>query len=238
MDELELRPGGPPQAAPPTIAQLKTELRYERRRARDRRFTAAVLAVLAALAVLAVLAGFVWLPVLRIHGRAMEPTLAEGDLVVTLRGKDPKPGSLVYFYIGNELLVRRCIAGPGQWVDIDQDGNVYVDNILLEEPYLTEKALDSCDIELPCRVPEGCFFRSASSRSAPCARARCGQRSTAARVCLPCPRACSGNCWTTQRPAASKTARSSSAAAAAPSRATALRWSCSRAQAGCRAGRT
>lgn len=134
MDELELRPGGPPQAAPPTIAQLKTELRYERRRARDRRFAAAVLAMLAALAVLAVLAGFVWLPVLRIHGRAMEPTLAEGDLVVTLRGKDPKPGSLVYFYIGNELLVRRCIAGPGQWVDIDQDGNVYVDNILLEEP--------------------------------------------------------------------------------------------------------
>ena len=164
MDELELRPGGPPQAAPPTIAQLKTELRYERRRARDRRFTAAVLAVLAALAVLAVLAGFVWLPVLRIHGRAMEPTLAEGDLVVTLRGKDPKPGSLVYFYIGNELLVRRCIAGPGQWVDIDQDGNVYVDNILLEEPYLTEKALDSRDIELPCRVPEGCFFCLADAR--------------------------------------------------------------------------
>ena len=112
MDELELRPGGPPQAVPPTIAQLKTELRYERRRARDRRFAASVLAVLAALAALAVLAGFVWLPVLRIHGRAMEPTLAEGDLVVTLRGKDPKPGSLVYFYIGNELLVRRCIAGP------------------------------------------------------------------------------------------------------------------------------
>ena len=43
MDELELRPGGPPQAAPPTIAQLKTELRYERRRARDRRFAAAVM---------------------------------------------------------------------------------------------------------------------------------------------------------------------------------------------------
>ena len=49
--------------------------------------------------------------------------------------------------------MRRCIAGPGQWVDIDQDGNVYVDNILLEEPYLTEKALDSCDIELPWPCP-------------------------------------------------------------------------------------
>ena len=114
MDELELRPGGPPQAAPPTIAQLKTELRYERRRARDRRFTAAVLAVLAALAVLAVLAGFVWLPVLRIHGRAMEPTLAEDDLVVTLRGKRPQTGQpgLLLYRQRTVVPALHCRAGP------------------------------------------------------------------------------------------------------------------------------
>ena len=58
-----------------------------------------------------------------------------------------KVRDLVAFYMGNKILVKRCIAGPGQWVDIDADGNVYVDGKLLDEPYLTEKALGDSDIE-------------------------------------------------------------------------------------------
>ena len=76
-----------------------------------------------------------------------------------------EPGDLVAFYLGNKILVKRCIAGPGQWVDIDESGNVSVDGRLLEEPYLTEKALGECDIALPYQVPDNRYFCVGDHRS-------------------------------------------------------------------------
>ena len=95
----------------------------------------------------------------------MAPTLDEGDIVISVKGSDFAPGDLVAFYMGNKILVKRCIAGPGQWVDIDADGNVYVDGELLDEPYLTEKALGDCDIELPYQVPVNRYFCMGDHRS-------------------------------------------------------------------------
>ena len=69
------------------------------------------------------------------------------------------------FYLGNKLLVKRYIAGPGQWVNMDEDGNVYVDGELLDEPYLTEKALGDCNIEFPCQVPDNRIFCLGDHRS-------------------------------------------------------------------------
>ena len=75
-----------------------------------------------------------------------------------IQGADFQQGDLVAFYLGNKILVKRCIAGPGQWVDIDADGNVYVDSKQLDEPYLTEKALGDCGLELPYQVPDNRYF--------------------------------------------------------------------------------
>lgn len=88
----------------------------------------------------------------------MPPTLDEGEIVVSIKGADFKSGDLVAFYLENKLLIKRCIAGPGEWVDIDEEGNVFVDDILLDEPYITEKALGDCNMELPYQVPENRFF--------------------------------------------------------------------------------
>ena len=95
----------------------------------------------------------------------MAPTLNEGDIVISVKGADFESGDLVAFYMGNRILVKRCIASPGQWVDIDADGNVYVDGKLLDEPYLTEKALGDCDIELPYQVPDNQYFCMGDHRS-------------------------------------------------------------------------
>ena len=95
----------------------------------------------------------------------MEPTLTEGDIVVSVKGTDFEQGDLTCFYLGNKILVKRYIAGPGQWVDMDEDGNVYVDGKLLEEPYLTEKALGDCNISLPYQVPENRVFVLGDHRS-------------------------------------------------------------------------
>ena len=116
-------------------------------------------------AAVAVLVATIWMPVLQIYGASMAPTLDEGDIVISVKGSDFAPGDLVAFYMGNKILVKRCIAGPGQWVDIDADGNVYVDGELLDEPYLTEKALGDCDIELPYQVPDNRYFCMGDHRS-------------------------------------------------------------------------
>ena len=84
---------------------------------------------------------------------------------LSVKGSDCELGDLVAFYMGNKILVKRCIAGPGQWVDIDVEGNVYVDGELLDEPYLTEKALGDCDIALPYQVPDNRYFCMGDHRS-------------------------------------------------------------------------
>lgn len=142
----------------PTLAQLEGEVKRLRYRSRYRSVLRSTFYTLVVVAAIAVLVATIWLPVLQIYGSSMTPTLSEGDIVISLKDSEFEPGELVAFYLGNKILVKRCIAGPGQWVDIDEDGNVYVDGELLEEPYLTEKALGDCTIELPYQVPESRYF--------------------------------------------------------------------------------
>ena len=149
----------------PSLEQLKTELhrvRYKRRYHQVLRSTIYTLTVVAAVAVLVAV---LFLPVLQIYGSSMTPTLNEGDIVVAVKSDELKPGDLISFYLGNKLLVKRYIAGPGQWVDIDVNGNVYIDGALLDEPYLTEKAFGDCDIDLPYQVPESRVFCMGDHRS-------------------------------------------------------------------------
>ena len=149
----------------PAIEQVRAErerLRYRRRYRQTLRSTVNVLIVVAALAVLV---ATVLTPVLQIYGSSMTPTLSEGDIVISLKGADFQQGDLIAFYLGNKILVKRCIAGPGQWVDIDPDGTVYVDGKQLDEPYVTEKSFGDCNIELPYQVPDGRYFVMGDHRS-------------------------------------------------------------------------
>ena len=149
----------------PSLEQLTAELervQYKRRYKRVLRSTVFTLVVVAAAAVLV---ATIWLPVLQIYGASMTPTLEEGDVVISIKGTDFAPGDLVAFYMGNKILVKRCIAGPGQWVNLDAEGNVFVDGKLLDEPYLTEKALGECDLEFPYQVTENRYFCMGDHRS-------------------------------------------------------------------------
>ena len=149
----------------PSLEQLTAELERENYKRRYNRVLRSTIYTLIVVAAVAVLVATIWMPVLQIYGASMTPTLNEGDIVVSVKGSDFAPGDLVAFYLGNKILVKRCIAGPGQWVDIDADGNVYVDGELLDEPYLTEKALGDCDIELPYQVPDNRYFCMGDHRS-------------------------------------------------------------------------
>lgn len=149
----------------PSVEQLEAELKRVKYRSRYRAVLRSTLYMLIVVAAVAVLVATIWMPVLQIYGGSMTPTLSEGDIVVSIKGSDFEPGDLVAFYLGNKILVKRCIAGPGQWVDIDEDGNVSVDGKLLEEPYLTEKSLGGSNIELPYQVPDNRYFCMGDHRS-------------------------------------------------------------------------
>jgi len=142
----------------PTTDQIRTELervRYRRTFANTLRSTIFILIVVSASAVLIAV---LLLPVLRIYGHSMNDTLDEGDVVVSLKGSSFKTGDIIAFYYNNKLLVKRVIGQPGDWVDIDEAGNVYVNQVMLEEPYLDSKAFGETNIELPYQVPESRIF--------------------------------------------------------------------------------
>lgn len=149
----------------PTTDQLEAELKRVKYRRRYRTVLRSTVYTLITVAAIAILVATLWLPVLQIYGSSMTPTLTAGDIVISIRSNSFKAGDLVCFYLGNKLLVKRYIAGPGQWVDIDSEGNVYIDGQLLDEPYLVEKALGDTDITLPYQVPEDRIFVIGDHRS-------------------------------------------------------------------------
>lgn len=142
----------------PDLEALEAELertRYRKRYGSVLRSTAFSLVVVAAVAVLMAV---LLLPVLQISGTSMTDSLQDEDIVVALNSSGYETGDIIAFYFNNNILVKRVIAAPGDWVDIDEEGNVYVNEELLEEPYVTDKALGDCNITLPYQVPDGrCF---------------------------------------------------------------------------------
>lgn len=149
----------------PSQELLEAEVKRVRYRKRYKNVLRSTVYTMVVVAAAAVLAATIWLPVLQIYGASMNPTLNEGDIVVAVKGSGFQQGDLVAFYIGNKILVKRVIAGPGQLVDIDEDGNVYVDGQYLDEPYLAEKSLGDANIDLPYQVPDNRYFCMGDHRS-------------------------------------------------------------------------
>ena len=148
----------------PTLEQVEKErnrLKYKSRYGSMLRSTVAILVVVAAAAVLI---ATLWMPVLRIYGTSMVPTLENGQIVVSVKTTSFKPGDIVAFYQGNKLLIKRYIAGASDWVDIDADGNVSVNGTVLDEPYIEEKAYGETNIELPYQVPDNRYFLIGDNR--------------------------------------------------------------------------
>ena len=150
----------------PTVQQLEVELERERYRTRYAKVLRSTVYALVIVAAVAILISTLFLPVLQIYGNSMEPILVEGDIVVTVKSGTLRSGDIISFHYNNDILVKRVIAQAGEWVDIDEEGNVYVNGELLDEPYLTEKAKGECDIVLPYQVPEGRVFVMGDHRSA------------------------------------------------------------------------
>lgn len=149
----------------PTTQQLESEIKRVRYKKQYRSVMKSTIYMLITVAAAAILVATLWLPVLQIYGSSMAPTMENGDIVVSVKSSDFRQGDVVAFYYNNKILVKRVIAGPGQWVDITDDGSVYVNGTELEEPYILEKSFGDTNIELPYQVPDGKVFVMGDHRS-------------------------------------------------------------------------
>ena len=148
----------------PSLEQIEEERKRLRYRSRYRRTLKSTIAILVVVAAAAVLVATLWMPVLRIYGSSMVPTLSDGQIVVSVKTTDFQPGDIAAFYHGNKLLIKRYIAGPSDWVNIDNDGNVFINGVELDEPYLAEKAFGETNITLPYQVPDKRYFLMGDNR--------------------------------------------------------------------------
>lgn len=149
----------------PSMEQVEAErlrLRQGRRFWRVLGSTVSVLLVVAAVTVLLVT---LFLPVLQVAGNSMEPTLKDGDVIVLVKTKDFDTGDLCAVRVSGNILLKRMIAGPGDWINIDSEGNVYVNGALIDEPYVTDKAQGVTDLNYPYQVPDNSIFVMGDHRS-------------------------------------------------------------------------
>lgn len=149
----------------PSIELLRKELEREESRYHFRRTiltNTGILIVAAAITALLATRLFV---LLEINGASMAPTLNEGEIVILRQTKDIETGDLVGFYYGGKILLKRAIGSAGDYIDIDEEGNVYVNNAMINEPYLEEKKLGRCELDFPYQVPEGMIFVLGDNRA-------------------------------------------------------------------------
>ncbi len=150
----------------PSIDALKRELKRENNKKEYKRVLRNTLFVVVVVAALAVLVSSFFVTVLKVTGDSMTPTMNTGEIVIAQNSTSFEPGDLLAFYYNNKVLVKRVIGSPGDWINIDDDGNVSVNGVALDEPYVSEKSLDPTDIEFPYQVPENRYFVLGDHRAA------------------------------------------------------------------------
>jgi len=149
----------------PSIELLRKELEREESRYHFRRAILTITGILVVAAAITALLATRLFVLLEINGASMAPTLNEGEIVILRQTKDIETGDLVGFYYGGKILLKRVIGSAGDYIDIDEEGNVYVNNEMIDEPYLEEKKLGRCELDFPYQVPEGMIFVLGDNRA-------------------------------------------------------------------------
>ncbi len=149
----------------PTMTEIEGERKRLNYKSRYRSVMMSTVYTLVVVAAIAILVATLWLPFLRTYGTSMTPTLDDGEIIACVKTSKFEPGDIVAFYYNNKILVKRVIGSAGDWINIDEDGTVYVNDEPLDEPYVFEKALGEGDIVFPYQVPDGRFFVLGDHRS-------------------------------------------------------------------------
>lgn len=126
--------------------------------ANRKRIAVRIFSILIVIAAIAILISTLFLPVIQVTGSSMEPSVREDDVLLLVQTSHYDRGDICCFSWQNKLLIKRVIGLPGDVVRMDKGGNVFVNDVMIDEPYLSEKKLGECDIKFPLYVPEGRYF--------------------------------------------------------------------------------
>ena len=149
----------------PPLEEIEAELQRLQSRKSYNRALRSTIYTLVVVAAAAVLVAMLYLPVMKVSGTSMEPNLNMDDVIVGVKTGTFNTGEVCCFYYNNKMLLKRVIANAGDWVNIDDEGYVYVNGTLIDEPYVQDRSLGICDIEFPYQVPDGQLFVLGDHRS-------------------------------------------------------------------------
>lgn len=108
----------------------------------------------------------------QVSGSSMETTLSDGDNLlvdkITYRFSDPKRFDIIVFpfqYDTDTYYIKRIIGMPGETVQIDYDGNIYINGSLMEESYGREVIQNPGRAAEPITLGEDEYFVMGDNRN-------------------------------------------------------------------------
>ena len=149
----------------PTTQEFKKEYSRLRKKQEFHQGLGRVIRILVVVAAISIIIATVFFSIMQVRGSSMSPTMEENEIIIVNRYSDVKKGDLIAFYYNNKVLLKRVIGISGDMVDMDDEGNVYVNNEKIEEEYLEEKDYGTPDITFPYQVPDGRYFVMGDHRS-------------------------------------------------------------------------
>ena len=93
------------------------------------------------------------IPTVRIYDNSMLPGLNDENIIMLYKTNKVKKGDVVAVYVEDKMLIKRCVATSNDVVNIDTDGNLYVNDKLVKENYLKNKSIGKFSIDLPSHCP-------------------------------------------------------------------------------------
>ncbi len=146
------------EEALPSLDALQKELKRVQGRSEYRRVVRSIIVAIVIIIAISIVITSFFFTVLKVSGSSMTPTLNTGEILIANHHTDVRVGDLIAFYYNNRVLIKRVIGCGGDWVDIDEEGNVEVNGEVLTETYASELSRDPYDITFPYQVPEGKWF--------------------------------------------------------------------------------
>lgn len=107
-----------------------------------------------------------------VQGSSMEATLSNGDQLIvdkiSYRFRDPKRYDIIVFpfrYEDNTFYIKRIIGLPGETIQIDGEGNIWINGEILEESYGRERIRDPGLAVEPITLGEDEYFVMGDNRN-------------------------------------------------------------------------
>ena len=141
-----------------SLEDIETEINKRKKKESKIRFTSTFLFASTVVVAVAIITATSFFRILQVNGNSMEPSLQDGELLITSKFFKFKKGDIVAFYYNDKILIKRVIATEGEIVSMDDDGAISVNGTKLEEDYVSELDYGKCDITFPYKVPENSVF--------------------------------------------------------------------------------